>query len=120
VKPTIDAGPGGVYNFDVAETVLGSNTDGEALVVVYFNPSLPDATVGILDGFASVTGDTTSINFPDPLDPTDPDFFVEMSLGISFSCNDQKSTVNVNGELRLIMPVTLRMPILLHSVLTAA
>lgn len=99
VKPTIDGGAGGIYDFDIAETGLGNNTDGSALVVVYEHASLPDATVGLLDGFASVTGDTTSINFADPLDPTDPEFFAEMRLGISFSCCDQKSRVEVNGNL---------------------
>jgi hypothetical protein len=55
--------------------------------------------VGILDGFARVDGDTTSINFADPLDPTDPGFFAEMYLGISFSCCNQKSKVEVNDQL---------------------
>jgi len=95
VKPTIDGGAGGVYNFAVTEGQ--SNIDGEALVVVYQNAALPEATVGILDGFASVTGDTASINFADPLDPSDPGFFAEMALGIGFSCCSQKSSVAVNG-----------------------
>ncbi|MCU7917921.1 MAG: PEP-CTERM sorting domain-containing protein [Candidatus Thiodiazotropha sp. (ex Epidulcina cf. delphinae)] len=99
VAPTINGGGGGVYNFNIAETALGNNTDGEALVVVYENAALPEATVGILDGFASVVGDTTSINFADPLDPTEAGFFAEMALGIGFSCCNQKSTVEVNGLL---------------------
>lgn len=99
LKPTLDSGAGGIYDFDYAETGFGGNTDGSALVVVYEHASLPDATVGLLDGFASVTGDTTSINFADPLDPSDPAFFAEMRLGISFSCCDQKSRVEVNGDL---------------------
>ncbi len=99
VQSTINGGSGGVYDFSIAETTLGNQTDGEALVIVYENATLPEATVGILDGFASVTGDTTSINFADPLDPTDPGFFAEMILGISFSCCSQRSTVNVNGSL---------------------
>ncbi len=97
VKPTIDGGAGGVYNFAVTEGQ--SNIDGEALVVVYQNAALPESTVGILDGFASVAGDTAAINFADPLDPSDPGFFAEMSLGIGFSCCSQKSSVEVNGTL---------------------
>src|SRR3972149_11902062 len=96
VKPVIDAGPGGVYNFNLTE----SNTfsiDGEALVVVYSNPSLPEATVGILNGFSAFAGDSTSINFANPLNPLAPGFFAEVSLGIGFSCCNQKSTVKVNG-----------------------
>lgn len=96
VKPIIDGGAGGVYNFSITET--SSSQDGEALVVVYSNPALGISTVGILDGFASVIGDTTSINFVAPLDPTAPGFFAEMALGIGFSCcTSQKSTVKVNG-----------------------
>ena len=95
IKPLIDGGLGGIYNFTVTEASSGQ--DGEALVVVYSNPTLPVATFGILDGFASVTGDTTSINFAKPLNPSDPGFFAEMFLGINFSCCSQKSTVTVNG-----------------------
>ena len=95
IKPIIDGGAGGIYNFTVTESSSGQ--DGEALIVVYSNPSLPVATFGLLDGFASVTGDTTSINFATPLNPADPGFFAEMFLGINFSCCGQRSTVTVNG-----------------------
>jgi hypothetical protein len=101
VASVINGGGGGIYNFNVREG--GASTtqiDGEALVVVYSNPSLPEATVGLLDGFASVTGDTTNINFATPLNPAGPGFFAEMSLGISFSCCDtQRSTIKVNDLL---------------------
>ncbi len=99
VSSIINGGAGGVYDFTINEGSLGGFIDGSALVVVYSNPALPDASVGILDGFASVTGDTTSINFAEPLDTTDPAFFAEMILGIGFSCCSQRSTVTVNGTL---------------------
>lgn len=99
VKPKIEGGLGGVYNFDISETALAGNVDGSALVIVYEHASLPEATVGLLDGFASVTGDSTSINFSDPLNPADPGFFADMRLGISFSCCNQRSRVEVNGQL---------------------
>lgn len=100
VASVINGGAGGIYNFNITEgNAFSSQIDGEALVVVYSNPALPEATVGLLDGFASVTGDTTNINFSNPLNPADPGFFAEMSLGISFSCCDQRSTVKVNDEL---------------------
>lgn len=104
VAPTIDAGAGGVYDFDVVEGSDGNFIDGHALVVVYSEPSLPEASVGILDGFADVTGDTTAINFAEPLDPTATGFAAEMYLGIGFSCcvpsnSRQSSTVLVNGAL---------------------
>lgn len=96
VKPLVDGGVGGIYNFAITET--SSSQDGSALVVVYSLASLPVSTVGILDGYALVEGDSTAINFATPLDPTQPGFFAEMRLGIGFSCCGQSSTVAVNGE----------------------
>ncbi|TXK93350.1 hypothetical protein BMR07_15345 [Methylococcaceae bacterium CS1] len=99
VKPIIDVGTGGVYNFSVLENFNANKIDGEALVVVYEHPSLPEATVAIFDGFADVNGETFSINFTNRLNPSEMHFFSEMSLGISYSCCNQKSTVMVNGQL---------------------
>ncbi len=95
VKPIIDGGAGGVYNFAITET--NSAQDGEALVVVYTLPSLPISTVGILDGFSNSSGDNTAINFADPLDPTAAGFFAEMRIASSFSCCGQTSRITVNG-----------------------
>lgn len=95
LKPVIDSGPGGLYNFRITETAVSQS--GEALVVVYSLGSLGVSTVGILDGFSSQTGDATSINFATPLDPSAPGFFAEMRLGINHSCCNQASTVDVNG-----------------------
>ena len=97
IKPLVDGGPGGVYNFDITET--SDFQDGSALVLVYSDPTLGVSTVGILDGFARVDGDTTSLNFADPLDPSAPGFFAHMMLGIGFSCCGQTNTVEVNGTL---------------------
>ena len=95
VAPIINGGAGGVYDFSITEG--SANQDGEALVVVYSLPSLPVSTVGLVDGWASVDGDVTSITFATPLDPTLPGFFADMRLGIGFSCCGQQSTVSVNG-----------------------
>lgn len=102
VKPLIDGGAGGVYDFDYTEN-FSSGQDGSALIVVYSNGSLTESTVAILDGFSNSSGDSFTANFAEPLDPTAPDFFMEMRLGISFSCGDspcggnQSSQVDVNG-----------------------
>jgi len=96
VAPVINGGGGGVYNFAVTET--SSAQDGEALIVVYSNPTLPDATVGILDGFSAVGGDNTAINFANALNPAAAGFFAEMIIGDSFSCCGQRSTIEVNGQ----------------------
>lgn len=95
VAPVINGGVGGAYNFSVTET--NALQDGEALVVVYSNAAFATTTIGILDGFSAVTGDSTSINFATPLDPTAAGFQSEMRLGIGFSCCSQTSTVTVNG-----------------------
>lgn len=97
VKPVIDAGAGGIYDFSITET--STVQDGSALLVVYNNPALATASVGILDGFSHSLGDTTTLNFAAPLDPTAPGFNAEMRLGIGFSCLGQSSTVKVNGQL---------------------
>ena len=114
IKPLIDGGLGGIYDFTITETNPDGDDgqDGSALVVVYELPSLPETTIGILDGFASVSGETTTISFNAPLNPSVPDFLAEMRLGIGFSYDDtecegnddpedpgpnQTSTVAVNG-----------------------
>lgn len=102
VASLINGGPGGVYSFPVHEADTGgqfdlNGTDGTALVVVYQLSSLPTQTVAILDGFADVTGDTATLNFGSPLDPTMPGFHAEMDLGIGFSATGDASTVTVNG-----------------------
>ncbi len=95
VKPVIDGGPGGIYNFGITET--SSSQDGSALVVVYRSGALGVSTVAILDGFSASNGDSTALNFATPLDPNAPGFFAEMRLGIGFSCCNQASEVAVNG-----------------------
>jgi hypothetical protein len=97
VKPIIDGGPGGVYDFTVTETE--GSQDGTALVIVYELASLPVSTVAILDGFSAAGGDSTSLSFAQALDPTAPGFEAEMRLGIGFSCCGQDSTVRVNGTI---------------------
>lgn len=97
VKPVIDGGAGGVYNFDITETA--GYQDGSALVVVYGNAALGVSSIGILDGFSASTGDNTSINFAQPLDPSGVGFKAEMMLGIGYSCcGGQYSSVKVNGQ----------------------
>lgn len=90
-------GLGGAYNFSVQEH--DNKIDGESLIVVYELASLEISTVAILDGAAALNGDDTQVNFSEPMDSSDPAFFAEMRLGISFSCCNQKSTVTVNGDL---------------------
>ncbi|MFN0129760.1 MAG: hypothetical protein ACKV19_24100 [Verrucomicrobiales bacterium] len=91
------AGP--AYSWEVLEgAALNGRIDGNVLVVVYEDMSLPEASVVLLDGGQDTGGETTVINFDSPLgDPTAADFVAEMSLGISFSCCGQVSEVDING-----------------------
>src|SRR5271170_3035085 len=99
VNPSGNPAVGGVYNFGVTETATATQ-DGEVLVVVYSNPSLPTNSIGILDGAASSAGDTSSINFAsNPSGDT-----VLMSVGDGFSYDlggvtNQFSTIDVDGSL---------------------
>lgn len=101
VAAAVDGGGGGVYNFNITEAnteATGMGQDGEALVVVYSNAAQTTQTIAILNGFASSTGDASTISFGTPLDPTAPGFFAHMIIGDGFSCCGQESTIQVNGQ----------------------
>lgn len=87
------------YNWEINEGSLTRRIDGEVLAIVYENASLEDGSVALLDGGQNTDGDTTFVNFDDPLgDVTDPEFYANMSLGISFSIgSSQTSLVDING-----------------------
>lgn len=88
VKPTIDGGAGGIYNFNLSE--MGDN-DGSVLVVVYQNAATVGGSAIVLDGELATTGDTTTLNFAGPY--TTGDFI--MSLASSFSYNGPPATGQV-------------------------
>lgn len=98
VNPGGAAATGGVYNFSVTET----NTvyqDGEVLITVYSNPTLPTASIGILAGGASSAGDVSSINFGS--NPAGDTVLMSIGDGFSFDLNGpgQSSTIDVDGSL---------------------
>jgi hypothetical protein len=80
VKPTIDGGGGGIYNFSLTER--GDN-DGAVLVVVYRNAATMGGSAIVLDGELATTGDNVQLNFANPY--VSGDFI--MSLASSFSFN---------------------------------
>jgi hypothetical protein len=98
VAPIINGGATGSYSIPITESNTG-NQDGEALVVVYSKLGLATQTVAILNGFASASGDTSSISFTSPLHPSDSGFFSHLAIGDGFSCCNQASTISVNGQL---------------------
>jgi hypothetical protein len=96
VASIINGGAGGTYGFTVGEA-NSSSIDGTALAVIYSLATLPESTVALLDGFASLGGDTTTINFADPLNPDAPGFVADLRIGSSFSCCTQASSITING-----------------------
>jgi len=98
VKTLATGGPN--YSWSVGEgNALNSRIDGEVLAIVYSNTSLPKGSVVLLDGGQKTGGETTTVNFGKPLgDVTDPSFFANMSLAISFSTGgSQHSQIDING-----------------------
>lgn len=93
VKPTIDGGPGGIYNFNLTE--LGDN-DGSTLVVVYKNASTVGGSAIVLDGELATTGDSIQLNFAGPY--TTGDFIMSLASSFSYNgppANGQVTTVDV-------------------------
>ncbi len=88
VKPTIDGGVGGIYNFSLTER--GDN-DGAVLVVVYQNAATMGGSAIVLDGELATTGDTVQLNFANPY--VSGDFIA--SLASSFSYNGPPATGQV-------------------------
>jgi len=82
-------GGGGITTFDADELSNTSAKDGTALVVIFSNPVEPQTSVIVLDGGLTSTGAETLVGLAEPLDKTVPGFSAIMSLGISFSAQDQ-------------------------------
>jgi hypothetical protein len=98
VQSLVTAGPS--YSWQVQEgSALNNRIDGEVLAIVYYEASLPESSVVLLDGGQNTNGETTIVNFGEALDNVgDPGFFADMSLGISFSTGGtQRSNIDVNG-----------------------
>lgn len=88
------------FSWSVTEGTLNNRIDGEALAIVYSHPSQPLGSVALLDGGQDTGGETTIVTLGAPLtDPTASGFRGELGLGISFSCCDQQSTIEINDTL---------------------
>ena len=71
-------------NLLVRELTDNGGTDGEVLAIVYRNAAEQERTIAFLDGFASSAGDTTTVNFSNPVNTAIPGFEALLSLGIGF------------------------------------
>ena len=101
LKSVVGNGSSTPYTFNVTESNTG-NQDGEGLFVIYSNPKLATASVGLIDGAASSTGDMTSINFANPINTTAPGFMANLRVADGFSFDqdgttNQESSITVDG-----------------------
>lgn len=103
VSAKINAAPAGLIDFTVTESAsLG--IDGEILAVIFDDPNeTVTNTVALLFGAQDIAGDTFAIGLSEPLDRTNPNLALDLSLGISFgfqTANNltQRSIVDVNGQ----------------------
>lgn len=94
------AAGGGSFSWAIDEGLKNARIDGEVLAIVYEHNSLPDGSVVLLDGGLNTAGETNTVNFGAALgDTSDPGFFANMSLGISFSAQPgQESLIDINGN----------------------
>ncbi len=103
VQSVVGGGAASPFTFTVQNEVPNGGTDGEALAIVYSNPSEAVRTIAFLDGFSQPAGDTFHVNLGDPLNTHTAGFEALMSLGIGFSFQDngvqQFSNVSVDGRL---------------------
>jgi hypothetical protein len=113
VKPVVDAAPAGNVSFTAAEPNSGTtpdtdDIDGEILAVILQDPTLPaDNTVSFEFGALNATGDTYSIGLAQPLNLSNKNLALTMSIGDSFGYegppatatnnNNQFSDITVNG-----------------------
>lgn len=101
VQSVVGAGGASPFTFTVNSEDPNYNVDGEALAIVYSNPSAPVSTIAFLDGFSQPAGDNFTVNLANPLDTTTEGFQALMSLGIGYSYqsgSQQYSNVSVNGR----------------------
>ncbi|RCV62723.1 Ig-like domain (group 1) [Methanophagales archaeon] len=100
VAPIVDAAPAGIVDLEIIETI---NLDGSILAVIFDDPNqATENTIVLLFGAQDVAGDTFAIGLAEPIDTSDPNLVLDMSLGISFgyqssSYYGQHSEVDVNG-----------------------
>jgi len=100
VAPIVDAAGAGIVNLTIGEGGSSSLIDGTILAVVFDVPTLTrDFTVVIFFGAQNIAGDSFAIGLADPAQPLDPDYVLDLSLGISygFQGTGQSSLIDVNG-----------------------
>ena len=104
VKPVVDSAPVGNVSFTAAEPNNTDEIDGEILAVIMQDPTLPtDNTVSFEFGALNTTGDTFSIGLAQPLNLSNKNLALTMSIGDSYSyqgppATGQYSVITVDGK----------------------
>jgi len=101
IKPIIDGSSPGRVDVSITEnSAMSYNIDGEILAVIFDDPNQAiDTEVIILFGAQHVLGDTFHIGLVNPIDKSDPNLGLDLSLGISYGHQPggQRSIIDVNG-----------------------
>ena len=101
VKPKIDAASPGRIDFLITETLYTTLIDGEILAVIFDDPAQATSnTIVLLFGALNVSGDTFNVLLANPIDKSDQNLALDMSLGISYGYQPagQYSVIDVNGQ----------------------
>jgi len=104
VQSKLNSAPPGLVNFTITEQ-YPVYVDGELLAVIFDDPNVPvdqENTIALLFGAQKIAGDDFFVTLSEPIDKSDPDLVLNMSLGISYSyqcyaSSPQTSNVDVNG-----------------------
>ncbi|HTV17756.1 MAG TPA: hypothetical protein VMG12_03770 [Polyangiaceae bacterium] len=103
VAPRLDAAEPGPVEVTIGE-VDSAGIDGEILAVIFDTAERASvSTAVLLFGAQQVQGDTFNVRLSDPVDLDNPDYRLELSLGIGYGFVEQqyflqRSLVDVNGQ----------------------
>jgi hypothetical protein len=104
VEEKINKAPAGNVEFNVAEPNNTDLIDGEILAVVLNDPSVKQPnSVTLLYGAQNPFGDSFHVGLAEPIDKSNPEFALNLSLGISYGYETtfetaQFSNVTANGK----------------------
>jgi len=107
VAPLVKAAPTGLVDIQLAEGTHTYEYDGEILAVVLEDPAVNEArSFTLLYGAQNAEGDTFHIGLAEPINLSNPNFALNLSLGVSWgyqldepTYEEQYSIVKVNEKL---------------------
>jgi Bacterial Ig-like domain (group 1) len=85
VKPIVDPASPGLISITVAEGVKTLAYDGEILAVVLEDPAVKEQrSITLLYGTENTAGDTFHVKLAEPVNKSNPNFALNLGLGISY------------------------------------